>query len=123
MLKQGSFGTGLTKVLADCDSVASRTSIKETCADMDRETVVSSLFGSVSKGKRSRPERCENIERQAKSPQNHWEAELAVQEEKLAQQRLYEAEADVEVIHWEKRDSDIAHYEINQEFESQRSMG
>ena len=39
---------------AECDFVASRTSIKETCADMDRETVVSSFFGSVSKGKRDR---------------------------------------------------------------------
>ena len=38
----------LTKVSADFDSVASRTSISETCADMDRETVGSSLFGSVS---------------------------------------------------------------------------
>ena len=41
-------------MLADSDSVVGSTSIKETCADMDRETVVSSLFGSVSKGKRDR---------------------------------------------------------------------
>ena len=54
LLKLGSFGTGLTKVSADCDSFASRTSIKETCAGVDRETVVSSLFGSVSKGRRDR---------------------------------------------------------------------
>ena len=47
-------------------------------------------------------------------------AELAVRREKLAQPRLYEAEADVEVKHWEKRNSDIALYDINQEFESQR---
>ena len=39
---------------------------------------------------------------------------------KLAQQRLYEAEADVEVKHWERRNSDLALYEINQEFPSQR---
>ena len=39
--------------------------------------------------------------------------------EKLAQQRLYEAEEDVEVKHWEKN-SDIAVSEINQEVESQR---
>ena len=38
----------------------------------------------------------------------------------MAQQRLYEAEADEEVKHLEKRNSDIALYEINQEFESQR---
>ena len=47
-------------------------------------------------------------------------AQLAVRGEKLAQQRLYEAEADVEVKHWEKRNSDIALCEINQEFESRR---
>ena len=47
-------------------------------------------------------------------------AELAVKGENLAQQRLYEAETDVEVKHWEKRNSDIALFEINQEFESQR---
>ena len=33
---------------------AHRCSLKETCADMDRETVVSSLVGSVSKEKRDR---------------------------------------------------------------------
>ena len=46
-------------------------------------------------------------------------AELAVRGEKLAQQKSHEAEADVEVKHWEKRNSDIAFCEINQEFESQ----
>ena len=35
-------------------------------------------------------------------------AELAVRGEKLTQQKLYEAEADVEVKHWEKRNSDMA---------------
>ena len=45
---------------------ASRTSIKETCADMDRETVVSRLFGSVKGEDRSRPGRCANIERKVK---------------------------------------------------------
>ena len=57
-------------MLADYDSVASRTGIKETCADTDRETVVSSLFESVSEGKRDRAQRCANIERQAKSSQH-----------------------------------------------------
>ena len=40
--------------------------------------------------------------------------------EELAQQRFFEAEADVVVNHWEKRNSDIALYEVNQEFKSQR---
>ena len=41
LLKLGSQGTSLRKLSADYDSVASRTIIKETCADMDRGTVVS----------------------------------------------------------------------------------
>ena len=38
----------------------------------------------------------------------------------MAQQKLYEAEAEVEARNWEKRNSDFASQEINQEFESQR---
>ena len=44
-------------------------------------------------------------------------AELTVRGEKLAQQKLCEAEA---AKYWEKKNSDIAFPEINQEFESQR---
>ena len=58
-------------MLADCDSVASRTSIKETCADVGRETFVFKLFRICVKGEeRSRSKRCANIEKQVKSPQN-----------------------------------------------------
>ena len=53
-LNQGSLRTRHRVLSADYDSVANRTSIKETCADMNRATVVSSFFGSVSKGKRDR---------------------------------------------------------------------
>ena len=35
----------------------------------------------------------------------------------MAQQTLYEAEAEVETRNWEKRNSDIAFHEISQEFE------
>ena len=38
----------------------------------------------------------------------------------MAQQKLYEAEAQVQTRNWEKKNSDIAFQEINQEFESQR---
>ena len=86
---------------------------------MDRETVVSRLFGSVSKGKRDRDQ---NVVQTLRDRQNlrtilEWKAEYTVPGEKLAQVKLYEAEADVEVKHWENRNSDIALYEINQEFE------
>ena len=72
LLKQGSLGTGSRRLIADYDSVASRTSIKESCADLDRETVVSSLFESVSKEKRDRDQNVVQTlkDRQTKSPQN-----------------------------------------------------
>ena len=107
---------------ADHDSVASRTSIKETCADTDRETVVSSLFGSVSKGKRDRDQNVVHTfrERQHLHKICERKAELAVRGEKLAQRRLHEAEADVEVKHWKREIRIIVLYELNQEFESQR---
>ena len=35
----------------------------------------------------------------------------------MAQRRLYEAEAEVEARNWEKRHSDMASHEINQEFD------
>ena len=38
----------------------------------------------------------------------------------MAEQKLCEAEAKVEARNWEKRNSDVAFHEINQEFESQR---
>ena len=74
----------------DYDAVASRTCIKETCADMDRETVPSSLFGSVSKEKRDRDQ---NVVQTLRDRENltiilERKAELAVRGEKLAQQRL-----------------------------------
>ena len=38
----------------------------------------------------------------------------------MTQQKLFEAEAEVEARNWEKRNSDFTFHEINQEFESQR---
>ena len=120
--KLGALGTSSWNQLADYESVDSRNGIRETCANMDRETVVSSLFGSVSKEKRDRDQ---NVVRTLTDRQNlHKILELKVQlagrGEQLAQHRLYEVEADVEVKNWEKRNSDISLYVINQEFESQR---
>ena len=87
---------------------------------MDRETVVSSLLKSVLKVKRVRDQ---NVVQTLRDKQNlhkifERKAELAARGEKVAQQRLYDAEADVEVKQWETRNSDIALYEINPEFES-----
>ena len=38
----------------------------------------------------------------------------------MTQQKLYEAEAEIETRNWKKRNSDFTFQEINQEFESQR---
>ena len=115
----------LTKVSADCDSVASRTRIKETCADMGRLKQLFQVFsGLCEKGKRDRDR---NVVQTLRDKQNRHKilerkAGLAVRQEKLAQQRFFGAEADVEVKHLEKRNSDVALYEINQEFESRRNL-
>ena len=93
LLKLGSFETGFTKVSADYGSGASRTGIKKTCADMDRETVVSSLSGSVSREKRDGDQ---NVVRTLRDKQNLLQkAELAVRGENSAQQKLSEAGAEI----------------------------
>ena len=77
MLKLGALGTSLKKVLADRDSVVSRTSIKEICADIDREIVASSLFESVSREKRDRDLNVvQNFKRPATSPQQSLNGKL-----------------------------------------------
>ena len=89
LLKPSSFGTGLKKLSADCVSVSGRTCIKKlACVGMDSEKVVFSLC--------QRRRRDKILERKA---------ELAVRREKMAQQRLYEAEADVEVKNIGKRET------------------
>ena len=87
--KLGELGTSLTKVMANRDFVVEQYSNKETCADMDRETVVSSLFDSVSRGKRDRDQ---NVVQTLRDRQNlhkilERKAELAVKGEQLAQQK------------------------------------
>ena len=67
------------------------------------------------KGKRDREETGKNLHKTLER-----KAELAVRGERIAQQKLYEAEADVEVKHWEKKNADMALNEVNQEFDSQR---
>ena len=84
---------------------------------MDRETVVSSFFDS-----REKRDRDQNVVQTWRDRRNHDnilepKAEFVVNGEKLVQQRLYEAEADVKKK--TKKYSDIALREINQEFGSQ----
>ena len=82
----------------------------------------STLFRSESKGKRDRDQ---NVVQSLEDREHlhkilERKVDLAVRGERIAQQRLYEAEAEVEARYWEKRNSDIAFHEINQEFESHR---
>ena len=85
--KLGSFGNSLTKVLADYDSVDSRNGIREACADLDRETVVSTLSRSASQGKRDRDQ---NVVRSLRDRENlHKILERkAVHGEKMAKQKI-----------------------------------
>ena len=86
------------KQLADNDSVDRRYSIMETCADQDRETVVSILFRPESKAKRDRDQ---NVVQSLTDRENLHKIlertlELAVRGEKMAQQKLFKAEAEFE---------------------------
>ena len=76
-------------MLADDGSVASRAGIKETCADMDRETVASSLLGSESKGKRDRDHNVVQTLRDRQHKILEGKAELAVRGEKVGSAKFY----------------------------------
>ena len=56
------------KQLADYESVDSRNSIGDTGADLDRETIVSTLFRSESRGKRDRDQNIVQSSSDRKSP-------------------------------------------------------
>ena len=112
----------LWKQLADDESVDSRNSIGETGADLDRDTSVSTLLRTESRGKRDRDQNVVQSLRDREHLHQILErkAESAVRGEGMAQQKWYEAEAEVEAGYWEKRNSDRALHEIKQDFESQR---
>ena len=93
-------GTSATMVMANRDFVVGNTSKK---GNLRGHGSWNSCFKSfrfcVKEEERSRPKRCANIKKQAKSSQFfEREAELAVKGEKLAQQKLYEGKADVKII-------------------------
>ena len=56
--------------MADYESVDGRNGIRETCANLDSESDVSTLFRSESKGKRDRDHIVVHSLRDSKSPQN-----------------------------------------------------
>ena len=108
LLKLGSSGTSHTKMLADYDYVASRTGIKETCVDVDREAVVSSLFQSVLKG---REIETKMLWQTSRDWQHLCKINWPGEEKNWPSKDVFEAGADVEVKLWE-RNSDIALCEI-----------
>ena len=56
--------------MADYESVDSRNGIRETGANLDRESVVSNMFRFESRGKRNRDKNVMNSLRDRKSRQN-----------------------------------------------------
>ena len=80
------------------------------------------FFSSQSKRKRDRDQNVVHSLRDRENQQKIFERKVdsVVRGERMAQQKMYEAEAEVEARNWEKRNSDFAFHEINQEFESQR---
>ena len=104
------------------ESVDSRAGIQETDAKRDSESVVSTIFTSQLKGKKDRDQNVVHSLRDRENLQKILERKVdsVVRGERMTQQKLFEAEAEVEARNWKKRNSDITLHEINQEFECQR---
>ena len=66
------------------------------------------------KGERSRSKRRAFLERENLQKILERKVDSAVRGERMAQQTLFEAEAEVEARNWEKRNSDFAFQAINQ---------
>ena len=102
--------------------VSSRSGYQDNKVELDREFVATTLFSSQSKGKRDRELNFVHALRDRVNLQKILERKvyLVVQGQKEAQQKLYQAEAEIEAKNWEKRNRDYSFEEINQEFVSHR---
>ena len=102
--------------------VSSRSGLQKTGAELDRPFVAATIFSSRSKGKRDRDTNAVHSLKDRDNLRKILERKVdsAVRCELLSQQKVYEAESEVEAKNWEKRNSDIVFREINQEFESHR---
>ena len=97
----GSLRNSFWKQWRDHESVDSRNGIQETGANL----VVSTIFSSQSKGKRDRDQ---NVVQSLRDRENlhkilDRKVDSAVRGERMAQQKLLEAEAEVEARNWERR--------------------
>ena len=115
MTKLGSSGNSLWEQWRECESVDSRDGTQEAGANLDRESVVSTLFRSKSKEKRDGDESVVHSLKDRENLQKILERKVdsAVRGEMMAQRKLYQAGAEVEARNWEKRNSDISFQEIN----------
>ena len=97
--------------------------LHETGPELDRKSVVSLLFSPLSWGKGDRDTNVVHSSRDRENLQKILErkVDLAVRGEREAQQKLYQAEAEVEARNWKREIiSDFAFQEINRQFESQQ---
>ena len=82
--------------------VSGRTGLQETRAELDRESVAATIFSSQSKRKRDRDT---NVAHSLKDTENlqkilERKVDSAVRGERVTQQKMYEAEAEVETRNW-----------------------
>ena len=85
--------------------VSGRPGLQETGAVSERESVVSTIFSSQSKEKRDRDQNVVHSFRDRENLHKILERKVdsAVRGERMAQQKLCEAEAEVEARNWEKK--------------------
>ena len=103
----GSWGASFWKQRPEL--VDSRASIQATGANVERESVDSTVFRSPSKEKRDRDQNVVHSSRDSNLQKILGrKVDSAVRGEIMAQQRLYEAEAEVEARTWAKRNCDVA---------------
>ena len=94
--------------------VSSRSGNREAGTKLDREPVATTLFRSQARGNRDRELKVVHALRDRDNLQKIIErkVDLAMQGEKEAQQKLYQAEAEIEAQNWEKRNRDYSFQEI-----------
>ena len=82
--------------------VSGRTGLQDIGAELDRESVAATIFSSQSKGKRDRDTNVVHSLKDRENLQKILERKLdsAVRGERVTQQKLYEAEAEVETRNW-----------------------
>ena len=80
----------MTSRECDYDSVDCRDSIREICADLDRESVLPTIFSAQSKGKRDRDQKVVQTLKDLQNLHNILErkAELAVRGEKMGSAKI-----------------------------------